>query len=165
VKRKKNSLEKNAETLYDVPATLPLLPIETISTNCTNLFAHMFNLIPSGIHTFSSVSPSLDEISFSVNKTGGDIFWNDSFDEFMESLVCRLALTGQAILTATSFTEENLGKKTTGNIVTIDIMGWHIAGDGSKITPFDHRMMKKWYSNHGISRPGMRNNFHNAYPL
>lgn len=163
--KKNSSLSVPASTALDEHIPVPMLPIDKIANNVTALFANLFNLIPPGIHTIDSVSPSLEVISFSVDKTTTGITWGDDFNEFMDSLVCRMALTGQAIVTLTSFPEDGLKVKHKNDNLFIVIRGWHLSGDASAPVSFTTPGVRQWYSKYGRKRPNSDITFAAGYAL
>jgi len=165
MKWKKSSLNIPASTALDEHTAIPMLQIGTIASNITGMFATIFNLMPDGISTFASVSPSLEEISFSVNKAGKEISWGDDFEEFMDSLLCRLALTGKAILTLTTFPDAELKVRQKESDLSMTIQGWTLAGDAAKPVAFVNSDIKRWYGKYGHPRPNCRIKFVTGYSL
>lgn len=159
--KKKRHLQLNMPKTarFDDPPSIPLLPIQDIQENVTQIFATLFNILPDGIHTFASVSPSLEEITFSSNRSGSDINWGEDYEEFIDSIVCRLALTGQAILTVTSFPDSEHHVHNGMSSPSLVIQGWHLSGDAGHPVAFDNLSIKKWYGKHGRKRPTCRLKF------
>lgn len=166
MKRKRHlQLSIPKTTQFDNPPAVLLLPIEDIQTNVNQIFATLFNTLPDGIHTFASVSPSLSEISFSSNRSGSDVHWGEDYEEFIDSLVCRLALTGQAILTVTSFLDKESHMLNGISNPLLVIQGWHLAGDAHNPASFDIPAIRKWYGKYGMKRPTCRIEFVKGTPL
>lgn len=116
-----------------------MIPIEKIVSNLTAVFGNLFNMLANGNHTITSMSPSLEEISFTVIKNGTEVTWDDDFEDFMDRLVCRIAMTGKAIILDTN--------KGDGTKV---IQGWHLSGDASNPVPFMKDDMKIWYRKYSL---------------